>query len=222
MSDYDITGKRFGYWTVIQRDKPHPNTRNSYWICRCDCGEVRAVNRSTLISGRSKSCGCMPIKRTGINKTHGLSNTRIYKEWLSMRQRTKIVTGKTAKSYSLRGIHVCDEWENDFISFYAWAIENGYNDSLTIDRIDNDKGYCPDNCRWVTIEEQQSNKQNTVLVDYGGEKWCLRTLCESVGFPYKTAHRRYLRMMNRGDTIDTNKLIAPVDESKIAFRFRKP
>lgn len=222
MNKYDITGEKFGHWTVIGRDFDRPTDRNTYWLCKCDCGEIRSITRTSIVSGKSKSCGCMRGEHLkGINKTHGMSKTRIYHEWASMRKRCKSENDRCASSYYLRGITVCPEWDSDFMAFYEWAMDNGYNDSLTIDRIDNGKGYSPDNCRWITIEQQQSNKRNTVFVEYQGEKWCLRTLCENIGFPYKTAHRRYMRMTRRGEPITTDKLIAPIDESKIPFRYRK-
>lgn len=160
------------------------------------------------------------MSKKGINKTHGLSKTHIYLEWLYMRNRCKPNT-KNSKTYFERGITVCKEWQSDFLSFYKWAINNGYDDSLSLDRIDNDKGYYPENCRWITIEEQQSNKSNTVKVLYKGKWYCLRTLCTLINFPYKTAHKRYTRMKRKGLPIDTDKLFSPIQTNKISFRYRK-
>ena len=125
-----------------------------------------------------------------------------------------------SKNYHARGITVCKEWASDFMAFHKWALDNGYNDSLSLDRIDNNKGYSPHNCQWIPIEKQQSNKSNTVYVTYHGEKYCLRTLCLEIGFPYKTAHCRLSRMRKKGIEIDTEKLFAPVQKNKTAFRFR--
>ena len=221
MNSKDITGMEFGYWTVLYRDKPHPNKRNAFYICHCVCGNVKAVNRSTLVNGRSQSCGCIKYDRSGVNSTHGMSKSRIYHEWVSMRRRCKDTKGKFAENYALKGITVCPEWESDFLAFRDWAYSSGYTDQLTIDRIDNSKGYFPDNCRWIPFEEQQRNKTNNVYVEYNGETWCLRTLCGKLGFPYKTAHRRYIRMKNKGLPIDTEKLVAPIQENKIAKCYRK-
>ena len=221
MNTHDISGKTFGYWTVLKKDEPHPGCRNSYWLCKCTCGEIRSVNRSTLVNGRSQSCGCKPSeKKKGINATHGMSKTRLYHEWVSMRRRCKSENTKDAKTYHDRGIMVCSDWEHSFEAFRDWAVNNGYTDSMTIDRIDNSKGYSPDNCRWVTIEEQQSNKTNNVFIDYNGEKWCLRTLCVKLDFPYKLAHRRYSRAVKAGKTIDAEQLLAPVHAEKIAKKYR--
>lgn len=160
------------------------------------------------------------MSKKGINKTHGMSKTRIYHEWTSMRRRCK-QNSPDAYLYYDRGISVCDEWQNDFMPFYQWSMENGYSDNLTIDRINNDLGYYPENCRWITIEKQQSNKRNNVKVQYNGKEYCLRQLCKEVDFPYKTAHRRYQRMKNKNQSINIEKLFAPIQTDKISFRYRK-
>lgn len=219
MSKNDISGHKFGYWTVLRRDTEFKGSY-SKWICQCECGSVRSVSRSSLISGRSSSCGCHSFdNRKGMNATHGMSKTRLYHEWTSMRRRCSHAEPRTKNAHYLN-ISVCDEWNNSFVAFRDWAMSNGYSDSLTIDRIDNSKGYCPENCRWITIAEQQSNRTNTIYVDYNGEKWCLRTLCNKIGFPYKNAHRRFQKMMKRGQPIDTDKLFAPIDSKYISFRYR--
>jgi len=205
---FDITGKRFGHWTVLERDKVHPNTRNSYWICKCDCGKVKVLNRSTLVSGASKSCGCKAVYgKKGINRTHGMSDTRLYHEWRSIRRRCNRAKGKDFKTYQGKGITVCEEWDNNFEPFMEWSLANGYNDTLTIDRIDNSKGYSPDNCRWISNAEQQQNKSNTVRVMYGGKEWCLRTLCVSLGIPYKAVHHSYISAKKQGIELNIDDLI---------------
>lgn len=220
MGKYDITGQQFGYWTALGRDTEYVSKRTSKWICQCECGTIKSVFKGSLLSGRSKSCGCHRHDNSkGINATHGMSGTRIHHEWLSMRRRCA-PNSVDSKNYYDRGISVCPEWER-FEPFYQWAIENGYNDSLSLDRIDNNSGYCPENCQWIPIEEQQGNKTNTVYVTYEGEQYCLRTLCRKIGFPYKTAHRRLQRMRAKGKPIDTDKLFEPIHKDRIAFRYRK-
>lgn len=223
MDKYDLSGKQFGFWTVLHKDEPHPGKRNSFWVCQCKCGEIRTINRSTLVNGQSKSCGCWdsPNKK-GINQIHGMSRTRLYHEWVSMRNRCKNPNDKSASSYYLKGISVCKEWNSDFSAFRDWALSNGYSDSLTIDRIDNSKGYSPDNCRWVSMAEQQQNRTNNVYVEYNGKQWCLRTLCTEIGFPYKLAHRRYKRAKTSGKTISAEILFTPIHTEKIAHKYRKP
>lgn len=219
MYKYDIVGKRFGHLVVLGRCDPVPGERNSKWLCQCDCGNLTKVARCTLVSGHTKSCNAN-IHRKGANSTHKMSKTRLYQEWLSMKRRCR-PDSQDARTYYMRGITICDEWLLDFVAFKSWAIANGYDDSLSLDRIDNNKGYSPDNCRWVPIALQQSNRSNTVLVEHEGQQYCLRTLCEKIGFPYKTAHQRYMRLKRRGEAIDTSKLFAPINTSKITFKCRK-
>lgn len=217
----DITGRKFGMLTVIGRDFSFKSPKRTKWICRCDCGNEKSILRDSLMSGRCNSCGCQMYKsHKGINKTHGMSRTRIYHEWTSMRKRCN-PNSKDAKNYYDRSISVCDEWQKSFLPFYEWAMANGYDDTLTIDRIDNNKGYYPENCRWVTIAQQQSNKVNTVHIEYEGETYCLRQLCLKIGFPYKTAHQRLRKMQKKGLPVDTDRLFAPIHKEKIPLRNRK-
>ena len=221
MADFDISGKTFGHWLVLRKDDPHPGSRNSYWICRCTCGTERSVIRASLVSGRSTNCGCIVSeKKKGINKTHGMSKTRLFHEWVSMKRRCSNPKDKSAKSYYQKGITVCDEWAASFEPFRDWAMANGYSDDLTIDRIDNSLGYSPDNCRWISNDDQQKNKTNTIKVEYEGKVWCLRDLCIHLGFPYKTAYRRYSRLINSGRKPTADVLFAPVETKKVAKCYR--
>ena len=221
MSNHDIVGLKFGALTVIERDYSYVSNKHTKWICKCECGNVKSIFRNSLISGACKSCGCQANKGTkGINKTHGLSQSRIFKEWAGMKSRCR-PNSKNAKTYYKRGITVCDEWKSDFMSFYNWAMQSGYSDNLSLDRIDNDKGYYPENCQWIDIKLQQSHKTNTLYVKFKGELWCLHTLCRKIDFPYQTALRRYNRMMKKSGIIDTDKLFEPIHTDKIAFRYRK-
>lgn len=217
----DITGEKFGKLTVLGRDYSYKSPKRTKWICKCECGNTKSIFRDALMQGRTKSCGCeMYANRKGQNKTHGMSKTRIYHEWHTMKLRCA-PNSPNSKNYYDRGIHVCNEWKNDFLTFYNWAISHGYAETLTIDRIDNNKGYSPDNCRWITIEAQQANKTTTVYIEYQGTSYCLRTLCLMLNFPYKTAHRRYRKLIKRGLPITFDKVFAPIDKSKIAFKYRK-
>lgn len=165
----DLTGQRFGRLVVVSengRDK----IQNVLWLCRCDCGNMVTVRGSMLRAGRSKSCGCFRKElQSELNTTHGLRNTRIYRIWVDMKTRCCNESNINYERYGAKGIAICKEWLDDFMNFYNWAIANGYRDDLTIDRIDNDKGYSPDNCRWVTQKEQQNNKRNNRKIMHNGE-----------------------------------------------------
>lgn len=207
MDKHNITGETFGYLTVIERSGVDKAKRNSTWLCKCKCGNYSIVQRSALVSGHTSSCGCKNAESK--NVTHGMSKTRLYSEWLSMRKRCNNATKKDFKCYQGKGITVCDEWDKNFIAFKDWALSHGYTDELTIDRIDNDCGYSPDNCRWVTITEQQTNKSNTINVLFNGEYKCLRRICIENGFSYKLAHQRYRTKLKKGEEIITEELFAP-------------
>ena len=210
MSSIDMTGQKYNSWTVLRKDGERSNGKHTYWICECECGSVRSITRSALISGASKSCGCKPRNSKGVNSTHGMSKTRIYHEWLSMRRRCAAAhTVKDAAYYYEKGIRVCDEWQNDFIAFRDWAYANGYAEDLTIDRIDNSKGYGPDNCRWITNAEQQANRTNNVMFDYHGETLCLRQICQREHANYRLAHQRYRTAVKKGEIVSLEKLLAP-------------
>lgn len=175
----NLTGKRFGRLTVICLDhkKPRKNGGNIlFWKCKCDCGNEKVVNINNILKGFSKSCGCLISEvTTEKNKTmkqkdkHKYSDYSLYRTWISMRKRCYSVTEPAYKDYGGRGITVCDEWNSDYNSFLIWAKSNGYQKGLTIDRIDNDKGYYPDNCRFVDNYVQANNKRNNIKICFNNE-----------------------------------------------------
>lgn len=167
----DLTGQRFGRLTVISRGD---NTKNggATWVCTCDCGKQKekSVPTHDLICGKVRSCGCLFfVSNKGRRKTHGKTNTRLHRIWISMRQRCNDPHHKAYRHYGGKGVTVCNEW-NDFQSFYNWAMENEYRDNLTIDRIDSNGNYCPENCRWATMKEQQNNRSNNIRFSIGGQE----------------------------------------------------
>lgn len=146
-----------------------------FWHCICDCGRKTIVMSGHLISSHTKSCGCLIAKGGPIK--HGLTNTKIYHAYNHMKDRCYNRKNNSYKNYGGRGIKICDEWLQDFMNFYNWAMTNGYREDLTIDRIDNNGDYEPNNCRWVNMQTQLRNTRRTKL--YQGK--CFSEWSEIVG-----------------------------------------
>lgn len=166
---YDLTGKRFNRLTVVCRDGTY-KSGNIRWLCKCDCGNYTHSDKTNLEKGKVKSCGCYASDRIAKQNTkHGGFGTRLYEIWRQMHRRCY---GEHTTAYPLyggRGIKVCDEWQ-EYEPFYEWAIANGYAENLTIDRIDVNGDYTPDNCRWATSKQQCNNRRNNHFVEYDGQK----------------------------------------------------
>lgn len=156
----DLKGKEFGRLTVL--DYSHTNKHGqAMWKCQCSCGNQLVAIGSHLKSGHTTSCGCVRSETSAMNSwKHGKRYTRLYRIWEGMLNRCKYPSHASYKYYGARGITVCAEWMNDFVSFHDWAVSHGYSDDLSIDRIDVDGNYCPENCRWATAKEQEMNKRH--------------------------------------------------------------
>lgn len=133
-----------------------------------------------------------------MKRTHGLSKDKFYQVWNGIKQRCYNVNNKNYHNYGGRGITVCDEWYNNFQAFYDWSMENGYYDGLQIDRIDNNKGYSPDNCRWVDRYANNNNRRNNILFTYNNKTQSLSAWCRELNISYKSCMTRYYR----GHTIE--------------------
>lgn len=180
-------GKKQNLLTVI--DIIVPQNGRKKLLCKCDCGNYTEILPYQFTSENIKSCGCLK-HRTPYNATHKLSQTPLYHIWETMRLRCHNPNNKKYYSYGARGIYVCEEWRNNFLSFQEWALSNGYKKGLSIDRIDNNKGYYPDNCRWATIKEQQRNTRRNIMITIDNETKSLIEWCEIYNLPYKTICNR--------------------------------
>ena len=159
----DITGQRFGRLTVLQRFGTS-SQGTATWLCLCDCGKECVIEGAKMRKGNTRSCGCLHDEKARERRTtHGMSDTRLYHVWKTMNPRCSNPNSNDYKDYGGRGITVCEEWQYSFPAFHAWAIANGYDENApqsqcTIDRINNDRGYSPQNCRWVDQKTQCNNR----------------------------------------------------------------
>lgn len=183
--------QKFGRLTVISKDE---TKKKQYYICKCECGKEKSIYKLSLTKGITTSCGCFQkekVKLIGLkNKKHCLVNTRIYRIWGGIKSRCLNKNSHIYKYYGGRGITVCNEWKNNFMSFYNWAMNNGYKDNLTIDRIDVNGNYEPSNCRWASIKTQERNRRNNRLIIYKGNKYCLSEISELLKIRNNTLHYR--------------------------------
>lgn len=185
----NLIGQRFGRLTVVSRSDN--KGRNTAWLCKCDCGNQTIVTHQNLKSGHTLSCGCYNVDLLKIRSTkHGMSKSRLYGIWCGIKDRCNNPQSDSYSNYGKRGIGICVEWDNDFNSFMEWSLNNGYLDNLTIDRIDNNKGYEPNNCRWTTSKEQGRNKRNNILIFYKGKRQNLSAWCEELNLNYDTVWAR--------------------------------
>lgn len=180
-----LTGQRFGKLTVIKRAEQNSKSGNAMWVCKCDCTNDVTVIGSHLRSGHTTSCGCNRISE----RSMGHSKDRLYRTWMGMHNRCYNHNHDRFKWYGGKGISICDEW-HEFISFRAWALSNGYTDELTIDRIDADRNYCPDNCKWVDMKVQANNRSNNRILQYRDKQYTATQLAEAHGLSPHTVFNR--------------------------------
>ena len=195
----NLIGQRFGKLTVVKFVEMD-SRRQSIWLCKCDCGKETLVRAGNLRRLHTRSCGCIQKQHASqMNKgVHNMSGSRMYVVWESMKDRCFNLNCAAYKNYGGRGITVCDEWRNNFKSFYYWAMSHGYTDELTIDRIDVNGNYEPSNCRWITLREQAGNKRSNRILTHNGKSQCLSYWARECGLKVSTLAER----LRRGWTIE--------------------
>lgn len=201
----DMIGRKYGRFTVIQETNERDSSGSVIYVCKCECGNIRKLSTRILNDGQTVSCGC--YKRDVKSKFgNSVYKEHLYGVWINVKCRCYNKNEKCYHNYGGRGITMCDEWRNNYLLFKKWALEHGYKHGLWLDRINNDLGYSPDNCRWTTPKEQQRNKRTNIIVEYKGEKMCLKDASEKSGINYGTLRRRIELNWNNDrlfDRVDT-------------------
>lgn len=188
MCKQDLVGQTFGRWTVIERGTPKRS--HQYWHCQCACGVHRQVENYQLRTGKSLSCGCRSTERiNALNRKHGEAGSRLHIIWQGMWKRCQNPRTHNYHRYGGRGITVYAEWR-EYSVFAEWARANGYTDSLTIERIDVNKNYCPENCTWTSTAEQSRNRRDNIKIVVGETQMCLAEAARVHGVPYGTVYSR--------------------------------
>lgn len=195
---YNMIGKRFGMLTVIKELQERSKDVQKVYKCVCDCGNYTNVRGRDLRSKNTRSCGCLHKRAI---TTHDKTNSRVYRIYWDMKTRCYNSKHKSYKDYGGRGIEVCNEWLNNFMVFYDWSISHGYKDNLTIDRIDVNGNYEPNNCRWVTMKEQQNNTRTNVNLTYGGITHTISEWSNILSINYSTLYNRRIKGWNIDDIL---------------------
>lgn len=192
----DMTDRKFSRLTVLR--KADRKSSRVHWVCKCDCGKETIVDGSKLRNGHTKSCGCLQkdtIRK--IRKTHGYSRTPLYVRWTGIKQRCLNENHTSYDRYGGKGINICEEWL-DYEVFKEWAERNWYKPEFELDRIDNSKGYCPENCRWVSKGVNAQNKDNTVVFGQNNLTTTMKMLSKESGLTYRCLMSRYYRLKEKG------------------------
>ncbi len=188
----DLTGKKYGRYQIITESNRDSKDGTIFWVCLCECGNIKEVSGRNLKSGSTLSCGCYSKdNRKKFSTTHGMSDTRIYIIWCSLKRRCFYKNAAYYQNYGGRGITVCNEWRHNFMNFYNWAIFNGYEEHLTIERVNNDGNYEPSNCTWIPLSEQSKNRRNSINVTNDGETHCISEWARIIGIARNVIWRRY-------------------------------
>ena len=178
----DYIGHKFGILTVLSFS--HKKNNRHYYNVKCDCGNEKIVCLEDMRVGDTLSCGCLHKKQLGnMSRTHGESKTRLYKIWTGIRKRCLNPSSSRFEYYGGRGIRICSDW-NDFTNFKSWSEENGYSDNLSIDRIDVNGNYTPENCRWADKTTQSNNTRTNHYLEYKGERRSMMDWCRKLDLSY--------------------------------------
>lgn len=188
-------GEVYGDLEIIE------NLGNGKYKCKCVCGHVKSYFIGNMKKGKSTSCGCKRnLKVSNKLKVHGDRQTRLYRIWTNIKTRCNNPKSPNFIHYGAKGITLCEQW-NDYEVFKRWSLENGYKEDLTIDRIDNGKGYFPDNCRWTNMKTQSRNREYAWFITISGITKHAKDWCEQYGINYKTAHARVSRGWSEKDAV---------------------
>lgn len=181
---YDYINRKYNKLTILREYKKE-NNNSTYVLCQCDCGNTTIQSLSTVINNKVKSCGCLRTYKY----ENEIINKRLYKIWQHVKSRCYCKTDPKYKNYGARNITICDDWKDDFLVFQKWAINNGYNDSLTIERIDVNGNYTPDNCKFISFSEQTKNKTCSHYYKVNNKIYSLKELAEYLNVSYKKLHK---------------------------------
>jgi hypothetical protein len=202
----DLSGRKFNRLLVINFS--HMKGKHSYWKCECDCGNDKITRADCLKNNTVKSCGCLNREANGVK--HGQHGTKLYHVWAGVKDRCNNPNAKHFKHYGGRGISICEEWKVDYIIFFNWAMEKGYKEGLTIERIDVNGNYEPSNCKWITQKEQAKNTTRNRKITYDGQTLNITEWAEELGINRNTLNAR----LNKANVNIKEAFTKPV-ESKV-------
>lgn len=203
----DLSNQKIGRLYVCYQSPISDKYGHKLWICKCDCGNIKSVTTSDLMNGRTTSCGCFQKERRVQRATiHGMTGSSLHNTWKHMKDRIYNVNCADYNNYGGRGITLCKEWDHDFMAFYNWSIAHGYKDDLTIDRIDNNGPYSPENCRWVNRTVQNNNRRSCRIYSYNGKTMTLQQWANQMGVSRSCLDCRLKRGWSVEKTFSTPKL----------------
>lgn len=212
----DLTGRKFSHLTVLERvESGRPGL--VIWKCQCDCGNITYVRSSNLKSGQVRSCGASEHLREWAYRTHSMSNTPLYRKWIGIRRRCYDPKCRSYGRYGGRGIKMCDEWRDSFEAFAKWVEATRTSDDLTIERIDYNGDYCPENCTWADRKAQANNRSYCRMFTYNGKTQNLTQWCEELNLEYKRVHNRIFQL----NWSFEKAISAPVNENKKNLVYRQ-